>query len=245
MEYDHGVRVTQELHEMSPLEKAITDFEAKAKYHFNKPSQIPREETPQQKTEREKASKEALNYLAQERVKALTIISVQAGLEVYRNQLRASSTAERAERKGLRQKMSTEKHHPTDVLAMYMRADGRPQPSNRHTAHHIVQGKGKTENAAKARIQLHFYNVRINDPDNGVWMPRHKADKGHWSMPSAPAHSEIHTHNYETWVNTTVQGVSGEDMLRARLRHVRTLLRDGKQPAQVTQKPDKDWNGNA
>jgi hypothetical protein len=243
MEYDHGVRVTQELYEMSPLERAITDFENTAKDHFNKPAQIPREETPAQKADREKSSKEALAYLAQERRKALTIISVQAGLEKYRSQLTADKDASRAQRKDLRQLMHEENHHPTDVLAKFMRADGRPQPSPRFTAHHIVQGKGKTENAAKARVNLHFYNVRINDPDNGVWMPRTKADKGHWAMPSAAAHSQIHTHNYETWVNASVQDVSGEAMLRARLVRVRSLLRDGKQPQQVTQKPDAKWNG--
>jgi hypothetical protein len=249
MEYDHGVRITKHLYEMSPIEKALAALESKAKIYYSKPSPAPKDETPKEKVTREakrkEESDEALAYLAQERVKALNIISVQATLEVYRNEYRVSSSAKRPERKALRREMKKEKHHPADKLARYMRADGRPQPSNRHTAHHIVQGKGKTENADKARVQLHFYNVRINDPDNGVWMPRHIADKGHWAMPSAPAHSQIHTHNYENWVNTTVQGATGEGMLRARLRHVRTLLRDGNQPVQVTQPPDKDWKGVA
>ena len=37
MEYDHGVRVTQHLHEMTPLERLLADFEAKAKnFHAKK-----------------------------------------------------------------------------------------------------------------------------------------------------------------------------------------------------------------
>jgi hypothetical protein len=38
------------------------------------------------------------------------------------------------------------------------------------------------------------------------------ANKGHWAMQSAPAHLQIHTHNYENWINTTVQGATGEGM---------------------------------
>lgn len=129
--------------------------------------------------------------------------------------------------------MANEKHHPTPVLASFLRADGRAQPSPNFTAHHLVQGVGKTERAAMTRINLHFYNVRINDPDNGVWLPRTKKNEGHWAMPSAPAHSEIHTHNYETWVAASVSDVGNEMM----------LLRDGRQPMQVTQKPDAKWSG--
>lgn len=53
-------------------------------------------------------------------------------------------------------------------------------------------------------------------------------------MPNAPAHSEIHTYNYETWVNTLIDPQIDEHAVRAALTRIRGLLRDGKQPKQVT-----------
>ncbi|WP_423838739.1 AHH domain-containing protein [Thalassolituus oleivorans] len=73
--------------------------------------------------------------------------------------------------------MSLEKHHPTQVLGRFMRAAGRPKPRPNFCAHHLVQGKGQTRFAYRARIHMHFNDIRINDPDNGAWMPRNKRDK--------------------------------------------------------------------
>ncbi|WP_422732618.1 AHH domain-containing protein [Microbulbifer magnicolonia] len=65
-----------------------------------------------------------------------------------------------------------------------MRADGRPQPNPRFTAHHIVLGKGRTQYAAQSRIDLHFHGIRINDPDNGVWIPGRSKTKGTGPCPT-------------------------------------------------------------
>jgi A nuclease family of the HNH/ENDO VII superfamily with conserved AHH len=139
--------------------------------------------------------------------------------------------------------MAIEDHHPTNELAIFLQADGRPKPSPKHTAHHIVAGKGKTESSANSRIELHLHNIRINDPDNGVWMLMNKKDKGHWSMPSANAHLEIHTHNYELWVYQRILSAFGEQEARAVLRQIAKLLHEGKQPAKCTMPPDKSWCG--
>lgn len=117
-------------------------------------------------------------------------VQVQGRLEAYRASGRTSDSHSRNEKKALRQALLDEKHHPKKVLAGFMRADGRPQPGANFTAHHLVQGRGRTERAAMARVTLHFYNIRINDPDNGVWLPRTKNDRGHCAMPNAPAHAE-------------------------------------------------------
>jgi len=58
-----------------------------------------------------------------------------------------------------------------------MRAVPVPKPSANHTAHHIVPGKGKTKGAVRARIRLHLYGIRINDPGNGVWLPTYSKRK--------------------------------------------------------------------
>jgi hypothetical protein len=239
----HVAPLSAHYHQLTPLEQAILRFEQKAKVYYHNHSNLPANETPEQRQAREKASREALAHLEREKRHALVQVQVQSRLEEYRSQYRATDQHTRAERKGLRQAMANEKHHPTKVLAAFMRAHGRAQPSPKFTAHHLVPGVGRTERAAMARVTLHFYNVRINDPDNGVWLPRTKIDKGHWAMPNAPAHSEIHTHNYETWVGSSINDVANETMLRARLLRLRTLLRDGRQPKKITEKPDATWGG--
>jgi hypothetical protein len=47
-------------------------------------------------------------------------------------------------------------------------------------------------------------------------------------MPSAAAHSEIHTFNYEAWVNFLLATLEDEVGIRAALVRIRCLLLDGK-----------------
>lgn len=236
MEYDHGHRVTQHIHEMTPLERAITEFEERAKSAHNLKI-APKTETEEQRLNREQSLCKAMNHLKAERALALAQVQVQTQLDEYRAALKPVEGASRQEKNIGREAMTLEKHHPTDTLAKFMRADGRPKPAPNFCAHHIVQGKGRTENARRARIQLHYHGIRINDPVNGVWMPRHKKDKGHWAMPLAMAHSEIHTHNYEDWVFDKLRLAFNEKIMHGTLIQIRSLLRDGNQPNYVSEPP--------
>lgn len=230
----NGQRIVLLPHQMSHLDVAIARFERKAKYYYSK-KKAPSGESSEDRQKREKELAVALVHLKHERKKVAVQAQIQARLQEYY---------------GWGQKMAEEnpfelleeKHHPTKVLARHMRAVGRPQPSRRHSPHHIVEGKGRHPRTADVRLNLHLYGIRINDPDNGVWLPRTKADKGHWSMPKSPAHAEIHTFNYETWVNHLLGPLEGEETIRAALILIRTLLRDGKQPQQVTAKKDVNWS---
>lgn len=139
--------------------------------------------------------------------------------------------------------MEIEKHHPTKLLANYMRAAGRPKPSPKHTAHHIVPGKGRTISTYRARIALHALGIGINDPDNGVWMIRYKKSKGHSSMPNAKRHLEIHTNNYEGWILRHIVLVETETQAREKLKSLRLILQHGTQPKEVTMPPDENWKG--
>ncbi|MCO1334869.1 AHH domain-containing protein [Microbulbifer sp. OS29] len=233
IEYKNGNRVTLFPHEMTPLEAAIAGFESKAKKYYQKKS-LPKPETEEDRIKREQDLDAALEHLKSERRKISIFAQIQSGLEEYQAKGRKQAEEDPLE-------MLKEKHHPTTVLAQNMRADGRPQPSNRHSPHHIVEGRGKHPRTADTRLNLHLYGIRINDPDNGVWLPRTKSDKGHWSMPSAPAHSEIHTFNYESWVSFLIGSIEDEFMIRAALLRIRSLLRDGKQPQKVTEKKDVNW----
>jgi hypothetical protein len=244
VDYLHGVRLAPNYHELSPLDAAISNFEQQArKYHRKKNSFSGAQETPEQRKQREAELQSALKHLEQERRIALVTADVQVKLESYRNQFHSKNSITRLERQNNRSGMLGEKHHPTEALAKFMRAEGRPQPSPKHTAHHIVPGKGKTAFAVQARINLHMYDIRINDPSNGVWLIRLVVDKGHWSMPDSKSHLEIHTHNYEKWVFSSTKIAMDENSMRASLRRVRLLLESGKQPDKVTMPPDDSWGG--
>ena len=245
MEYLHGVRLTPDYHELSLLEATISNFEKQArKFHRHRRSAAVLPETPEQRKHRESELQSALKHLEQERRIALVTAEVQVKLEAYREQMHSRNGISRLERQDNRAKMLAEKHHrTTDTLVGFLRADGRPQPSPKHTAHHIVPGKGRTPFAVQARINLHMYDIRINDPSNGVWLIRLKADKGHWSMPESKSHLEIHTHNYEKWVFTQTKMAVDEQSMRGSLRRLRLLLEGGKQPDKVTMPPDDQWDG--
>jgi len=233
MEFVNGERVTSLYHELSPLERAIQNFEKKAFLYHDKAIKIPANETPQERLKREQELASAFSHLKNERLHIKTLAQIQQRLDEYR------AKAEIMTRKEFR----AEKYHPTRKLAMNLRASGRPQPSKNYTAHHIVLGKGRTQGMADARLLMFLYKIRINDPDNGTWLPRHKKDRGHWSMPNAPAHSEIHGHNYETWITALTQTAMNEHAFRATLQRIRCMLRDGRQPPQVTQPKKSEWDG--
>jgi hypothetical protein len=233
IEYEAGQRVTPLPHEMSPLNVMIQRFETQAKDYYQKKASL-KKETGKERIKREKELAAVLKHLKNERKTAAAFAQVQTRLAEYQGWGRKMSDENPWD-------LLEEKHHPTKVLARNMRTDGWPQPSKRHSPHHIVQGKGKHPLTADTRLNLHLYGIRINDPDNGVWMPRTKKDKGHWSMPNAAAHSEIHTFNYETWVNFLIGSLEGETAIRSALVRVRLIMRNGTQPKQVTAEKDPKW----
>lgn len=234
MNYIHGKRTTPLHHEMDAYERVIAGFEKKAKnFHKNKQIAAKQEgsETLAQRRLRLADKKLEFEHLKLEAASAKIMAQVQIRIQQYR--AASLSLGE----------MQSEKHHPTGEFESLLRLDGRPKPSPKHTAHHIVPGKGFTEMAASARIELHLHNIRINDPDNGVWMLRRKKNKGHWSMPNANAHKEIHTHNYERWVYQRILAAQDEFEARGILKNIGSLLHEGKQPPQVTMPPYAEWDG--
>lgn len=239
MEYDHGVRVTQHLHEMTPLERLLADFEAKAKnFHAKKNCAVSLSKEEERKAQRE--LQKLLKQLQIERLAAMGQASVQLNLDQYRAALRPADSDTRQQKAILRGAMGLEKHHPTKVLAKYMQEHGPAKPDKCFVAHHIVQGKGCTQFAAESRIDLHFHGIRINDPVNGAWMPRFIEHKGHPAMPNSNAHSEIHTKNYEHWVHSETHHIMSEQAFKDKLKSIRHQLRDGAQPDYVTEPPLKE-----
>ncbi|WP_193164108.1 AHH domain-containing protein [Microbulbifer hainanensis] len=228
MEYDHGQRITPHVWELSPLDLSIQQYDNRCKnYHYKKRKAAG--ETEEQRNKRLADLKEAKALLDLERRRIMCMTSVQAQLQAYRDEHKCiEDEFERVDA------YASEKHHPTGVLEDNLRLAGRAQPSNRYTAHHVVEGKGKLPITADARLLLFMNDIRINDPDNGVWMPRDENDRGHWAMPKATPHSRIHTHEYERWVHGEIINLNSEQEIRGKLTIIRAHLKNGTQPERVT-----------
>lgn len=167
------------------------------------------------------------------------IVDVQAKFHLYRETGRSAvrqvgeSRAAGADKRNL---LLAEEHHPTKVLEDFMRAVPIPKPSPHHTARHIVPGKGKTVDAARARSRIHLFGIRINDPDNGVWLPSAAKHTPNWSMPDALGHKQYHTEGYERWVSMRLRNQSSEVFIRQELRIIALLLEQNKLPPEARSK---------
>ncbi|AQT61459.1 AHH domain-containing protein [Cellvibrio sp. PSBB023] len=238
MGFLHGVSTDARYDEMSPLDRALEAYQHKAKKYFKKLNQL--ESAPQDVRERRKQELAAVKvHLEHERRLMESIADVQAQLEIYRDFGRQAihvAGQSRADSSSRQNSMLAEEHHPTDQLEAFMRAVPNPKPSPNHTAHHITPGKGKTKFAYRARVRMHVLGVRINDPDNGVWLPRFAKHTPHWSMPEALGHLQYHTEGYEKWVADKLQGRSSESALRLELQLIGQRLQENNLPPETRKK---------
>ena len=225
-----GKRTQPLEYELSPLEKAIQGYEAKANEYFSKERLNP----PRTAQEREKRRQEALRHLYSERKHLSTIGSVQEQVARYRDTARQARDMSTPEGVKAARMLGDEKHHPTDTLMRYLRADGRPRPSPHHSAHHIVSGKGRYPEMEESRSHIHLVGgIGINDPDNGAWMPRSRKYIPHWSNPKTAPHSRIHTRRYEEWVASRVLLGFDEHSVRTHLQVIGRQLETGTQPQDI------------
>jgi len=237
-EFLHGTSANARYDELSPLDRAIETYNGKAKKYFsdlNKAENSPKDVRDARKKELESIKK----HLENERRLMETIVDVQARLEIYREAGRNSvrQTGEsRTAGADKRNALLAEEHHPTKVLEEFMRAVPMPKPSSNHTAHHIVPGKGRTTHSARARSRIHLFGVRINDPDNGVWLPSASKFTPNWSMPDALGHKQYHTEGYEKWVSMRLRNQSSEIFIRQELRLIALILEQNKLPQEARAK---------
>ncbi|WNZ54775.1 AHH domain-containing protein [Microbulbifer sp. ZKSA002] len=209
----------------------IQDYEQKAEKFYSGGNAV-NSLDKERKAEREKA----LKYLDQERRTIEAMMDVQEQLAKYRAVGEGALSGTLKERTDTLQVMEKEKHHPTDTLEKYMRAEGVPKPSPLHTAHHIVPGKGKLPVVTgRARMHLHRHGIRINDPANGVYLVRRDDDTPHWSMPESTGHLTYHTHEYERWVARRIQGFRDMDTIKTQLQVIGRILQENEPDTAITE----------
>ncbi|GMR16780.1 MAG: hypothetical protein BMS9Abin31_1160 [Gammaproteobacteria bacterium] len=151
-----------------------------------------------------------------------TIASVQAGVDKYRAAAQHMTLDQ----------LEDEKHDCCRLGCFLEAATGKPRPPKCH-AHAIVSG-GHSE-AAKLRAVLAWHKLRIDDPDNGCWLPENTAATPHPYFPKAVPHSRIHRFNYYQWLRGTIklETIPDQKKLRWALNFITKQLHDHTFPAYV------------
>jgi len=161
--------------------------------------------------------------------KVYVAAQVQAGIDKYRAQASSMSSKE----------LQLEKHNST-VLGRHLESVGNKRPVRCH-AHAIVAG-GHTR-AAILRAIMARLKIRIDDPDNGCWLPENTAATPHPVMPRAVPHSRIHRNNYFFWLYSRLQGVSQEASFRINLKLIAKHLHEHTFPEYVMLKKGAGLSG--
>ena len=120
----------------------------------------------------------------------------------------------------------TEKHSSRQ-LGAFLRADGVARPAAKWEAHHIVSGNHPEAFLARTILADETIKIRIDDPDNGCWMPKTKADARPTIYPNAIGHNRIHRDLYYHWIFNTLAMMTNEGQARAFLNTVRAQLLHG------------------
>ncbi|MBQ1783497.1 MAG: AHH domain-containing protein [Gammaproteobacteria bacterium] len=219
------------------LELAIHRFEHQAKvYHYEKVKLAKATGQPGEISKARAKLDRDWQHLQRERIRIATHAQLALDLENYRASAQEKTVA----------MLADEPHHPTRQLARNLTAVGEPKPSLDHDPHHIIMGKGRflALRMMQVRLSLHLHNMGINDPINGVWLPRTRTDKGHWATPEAPAHKELHGFNYEAWIVRQFRDIKmSKQRFVNRLRDVKIKLQFGGHPADIVQPKNPSWSG--
>lgn len=120
----------------------------------------------------------------------------------------------------------TEKHS-SRTLGKYLRVSGIPRPGAKWEAHHLISGKHSEASTSRALIAAPNIKIRIDDPDNGAWMPKTKADARPTLYPNAIGHNRIHRDLYYAWIEQAIRGMNTDIEIRSFLNTVRVQLLHG------------------
>lgn len=127
-----------------------------------------------------------------------------------------------ASRMSMKELMS-EKHKPSK-LSRHMRYVGTNRPSN-VAAHAIVSGNHSE--AIAARRILARWKIRIDDPDNGVFLPRDSRFIPHNELPNAVNHAKLHSNEYYLNVTNMLGRSTSQNECRSALRLIALELQNG------------------
>jgi hypothetical protein len=155
---------------------------------------------------------------------------VQTGIDKYR-----------AETKGMTSDALLAEEHNSTRLGWHLQEQYGSRPPRCH-AHAIVAGKHHL--SAPLRLIMAKLRIRIDDTDNGCWLPENTAATPHPAFPSAPPHSRIHRHKYYFWVDSRLSSIRNEGLFRTNLNLIAKMLTTGTFPSSVLlPKSAESFNG--
>lgn len=117
--------------------------------------------------------------------------------------------------------------HSSAKLGKFLRVSGIPRPAPKWEAHHLVSGSHTEANGARLILAEDDIKIRIDDPDNGAWMPKTKEDARPTIYPNAIGHNRIHRPMYYRWIENNISMMDNDLQIRAFLNRVRTQLLHG------------------
>jgi hypothetical protein len=117
--------------------------------------------------------------------------------------------------------------HSSYKLGKHLRIMKQPRPGANWEAHHIVSGDHKEAIPSREVLADDGIKIRIDDPDNGCWMPKTKADARPTIYPNAIGHNRIHRQLYYDWIYRVIEPMQTDGQVRAFLNTVRAQLLHG------------------
>ncbi len=144
---------------------------------------------------------------------------------------KAKALAFMARFRGVAQQMSyqelLQEEHCSNRLGKFLRIAGHPRPAAKWEAHHLVSGRHPEALLARTTLADDDIKIRVDDPDNGCWMPKTKADARPTMYPNAIGHNRIHRDLYYHWINNALALMTTQGQVTAFLNTVRAQLLQG------------------
>ncbi|MES2822938.1 MAG: AHH domain-containing protein [Pseudomonadota bacterium] len=137
--------------------------------------------------------------------------------------------------------------HSSSLLGKHLRTSGIARPEAKWEAHHLISGKHPEAMSARLTLAEEDNKIRIDDPDNGAWMPKTKTDARPTIYPNAIGHNRIHRHLYYFWIENTISMMDDDLQIRSFLNRVRAQLLQGNirdemiLQAEIDEAEYKDW----
>jgi len=160
------------------------------------------------------------NDLTEQDLNRVTVAAqVQFGIDTFRAQAAGMSMDE----------LKGEKHSSAR-LGRLLELTGQGRPARCH-AHAIISGN--PHHAAVLRALMARLSIRIDDPDNGCWLPENTAATPHPAFPRAIPHSRIHRYNYYFWLRFRLGSIRQTAIFRKDLQLISKHLQQHTCPEYV------------